>query len=538
MKTIFGKSTLALAVIAAIGLSACNDNSNESTSNPTTPAAVINKTTSGVITGFGSIFINGVEYETDSASFVVDGVEGDESLLKLGMVVTLSGDAAADGTGEAIAVEFENEVEGIVIDNSSYPVDGTLNIMGLTIHTDEDTVFESSDETMISIADVLIGNVIEVSGYSSGAGNVWATRLEVKKSQHDEGDEIEMKGLVSLPITDSTFMIGDLLVNYDSAEFDDMTSDMLAEDLLLEVKSEVGFNERNELIASKIELKNSGKKEHRYEDDDEEVEVQGVITAVTSTTKIEINGATVVLSDQTKMIHGSASTLMVGLKVKAKGSIDADGNFVAEKLVFKPSGDIKMQGKIEATDIVNNTITLFGHAITINNYTMVEDDRDDVEESDLVKYNFGVDDLAMGDWVEIKAFKNVSGGLTALKLERETWEEGDADALEGRIESVDAVALTMSVSGVMVNYSSLEEFVPEVNMKAELEGNFADGLFTASEGEAETDDEVYIGGSDADEDDERDEDENENDDDSAHDEDGESENDDTESDDSESNDTE
>jgi len=507
MKTILKKSTLALAVIASLGLSACNE--DKSTANN---SAVINKSSTGVITGFGSIFINGVEYETDQASFIVDGVTGDESLLKLGMVVTLSGDAAADGTGNAIAVEFENEVEGIVIDNANYGTDGTFNIMGLTIHTDEDTVFESAVDSVTSMAEITNGNVIEVSGYSSGDGNVWATRLEVKKSLISNGDNIEMKGRVSLPITDTTFMIGEMVVNYASAEFDDMTADMIAEGLLLEVKSDSDLNDANELVATKIELKNSGKKEHKYEDDDEEVEVQGVITNVVSSTEIEINGSTVLLDNTTRIVHGDATTLAIGLKVKVKGNVDVDGNLVAEKLVFKPSGDIKMSGKIDATDIANNTIKLFGLTVTLNNSTMVEDDRDDVDKSELVKYKFGVDDLNVGDWIKVKAFKNASGGLTATKAERKTFTENKEEKLEGKIESVDMVALTMVVSGVTVDYSSAGEFIPEVGMKAELKGSFADNVFTASEGDAETDDSVYIGGSDEHEDDDKDRKEPEHDD--------------------------
>ncbi len=497
MKAILKKSTLALAVIASLGLSACNE--DKSTTNDST---VINKSSTGVITGFGSIFINGVEYETDQASFVVDGVAGDESLLKLGMVVTLSGDAAADGTGNAVAVEFENEVEGIVIDNSNYGTDGTFNIMGLTIHTDEDTVFESAVDSVTSMAEIANDNIIEVSGYSSGDGSVWATRLEVKKPLLSDGDDIEMKGRVSLPITDTTFMIGEMVVNYASAEFDDMTVDMIAEGLLLEVKSDTELNDAKELVATKIELKNSGKKKHKYEEDDEEVEVQGVITNVISSTEIEVNGSTVLLETTTRIVHGDVSTLTNGLKVKVKGNVDVDGNLVAEKLIFKPSGDIKMTGKIEATDIINNTIKLFGLTVTLNNSTMVEDDRDDVDKSELVKYKFGVDDLVVGDWIKIKAFKNASGGLTATKAKRKTFKEGKEEKLEGKIESVDMLALTTVVAGVTVDYSSAGEFTPEVGMKAELKGSFTDNVFTASEGDAETDDSVYIGGSDQHEDDE------------------------------------
>ena len=45
----------------------------------------------GVLTGFGSIFVNGVEYEIDNANFNVDGnTATSQADLKLGMVLKLT----------------------------------------------------------------------------------------------------------------------------------------------------------------------------------------------------------------------------------------------------------------------------------------------------------------------------------------------------------------------------------------------------------------------------------------------------------------
>ena len=41
-------------------------------------------TTTGVITGFGSVHVNGVEFETDSSDFDSDDDVADESELKVG----------------------------------------------------------------------------------------------------------------------------------------------------------------------------------------------------------------------------------------------------------------------------------------------------------------------------------------------------------------------------------------------------------------------------------------------------------------------
>jgi len=339
------------------------------------------------------------------------------------------------------------------------------------------------------------GNIIEVSGYALDNGVVFATRLEVKKTRLVSGDKIEVKGHIALPITDTTFMIGDLTVDFSSAEFDDMTVELIAENLLVEVKSNAGFNDANELLATKIELKNNGKRNYQYDDDDEKVEVQGIISVVVSNSEIQVNGVTVLLDSSTRLVHGDETTLAVGLKVKLEGEINNGGVLVADKLVFQPSSDIEMTGEIESIDIANNAMTLFGLMVTFNNSTMLEDDRDDVHESELVKSQFSVDDLAVGDWIEIKAFKNASGGLTATKAERETREVGEKAELEGKIASVDALMFTMVVAGVDVDYSSRAALSPVVGMKADLKGLYSEGLFTVSSGKIKRYEEIHIDGS-------------------------------------------
>src|SRR5256885_5141775 len=49
-------------------------------------------TTVGSITGFGSIFVNGVEYATAGAQIGIDGQPGTEAQLSVGDVVTVVGD--------------------------------------------------------------------------------------------------------------------------------------------------------------------------------------------------------------------------------------------------------------------------------------------------------------------------------------------------------------------------------------------------------------------------------------------------------------
>ena len=137
--TPFKYSLITLAVAGALSLSGCGGGggSNDPADTGTT------RSVTGVITGFGSVFVGGVEYETDDTNFTIDDMPGLEDDLEVGMVVTLEGTVNPDGsTGNAVAIRYEAEVEGLVLANN-IAIDGSLNIMGQTVYVDGQTNLES-----------------------------------------------------------------------------------------------------------------------------------------------------------------------------------------------------------------------------------------------------------------------------------------------------------------------------------------------------------------------------------------------------------
>ena len=58
----------------------------------------------GTIDSFGSIFVNGIEFDTDQAEIYLNGQLASDNDLKLGMVVTVNG-ATDDGDATVRAVE-------------------------------------------------------------------------------------------------------------------------------------------------------------------------------------------------------------------------------------------------------------------------------------------------------------------------------------------------------------------------------------------------------------------------------------------------
>ncbi len=72
-------------------------------------------TTTGRINGFGSVFIDGVEYDAATAQIRIDDQPATEADLRVGHVVTLTGTINADGKkGTAKQVTLTSDVRGDV----------------------------------------------------------------------------------------------------------------------------------------------------------------------------------------------------------------------------------------------------------------------------------------------------------------------------------------------------------------------------------------------------------------------------------------
>ncbi len=456
--SVFRQSIIGLAVISALGLSACGGGGGN---NAMTSGSI----TSGVITGFGSVFVNGVEYDTSSSNIVVDGIPADESALEVGMVVTLRGTVDANSTtGSALSIEYSDELEGIVQLNN-YSVDGTLKIMGLTIRIDGTTVLESKVAAVSSFDTIQAGNIVEVSGYRLDDNTIQATRVEVKKASHS-GEEIEVKGAIS-NLTATTFQIGTLTIDYSAVS--SLPAGGLSDGLFVEVKSIRGIDTGNgKLIASEIELESKGK--YGIDGDEgEEVELSGPIVIDTATSDFSINGTKIVVTADTEYEHGTASSIANGVQAKVEGTLNSNGELVAEEISFKEATEIELKATISA--IGNGTITVMGITVKVDASTLLKDD-----SSNAVRY-FGIDDLAVGDRVEINLYQDdATGDYMAVKLKRKN---SGNDQLEGKVDGVGSGLI--SIGGISVDVSSINT-LPSVGDKVEISGAFdtGTGKFNAS----------------------------------------------------------
>ena len=397
------------------GLTACSSDSDSTGSDNGS------RYTTGAITAFGSVYVNDTKYNTDNATVYIEDDVASESDLRVGMMVTIK----ESSPGVADTIYHDDDVEGIVLStNILADGTGTLDVMGQAVTVASNTIFESYVSGVTSAAGIEAGNIVEVTGSSSGHGSVTATRLELKAAtladylvSHPEG--IEVKGIVgSHTDTDKTFDIGSLTVDYTNAVLDDMPAGNW-DGLYVEAKSDEPLNASGHMVAYKVELENHGSKYHHDYDSDSEVEVKGQVTEVTSDS-VTVNGVTYLLGENTRYEHGTADDLIVGALVEVEGYVNTNGDLVAKEVEFEgydSDSKLEIQGHVSAvgtTDDPNvGTIEINGLTFHVNSSTIMQD------SSDAHLNHFNLSSVGVGDLIKVYYFDN-NGTLTVTKLERET----------------------------------------------------------------------------------------------------------------------
>ena len=387
------------------------------------PATTQGNQTTGVVTGFGSIYVNGIHFNTSNTSVTIDGSPATVTDLDVGMVVTVSGTTnPASSTGTASSVNFDDDLEGIVISNSipAGQDTGVMNIMGQTVNVESNTVFQSDVVSIASVDAIAAGNIVEVSGYASGNGEIFATRLEVKAvdlatylSAHPGG--VEVKGIVSsLDAPNFLFNIGSLVVDYSAADTSDLNSG-LANGMRVEVKSVAGLNANNHLVASKVEPHTQTSTGSAGD----EIEIKGAVTQAVANNQFMLIDKTIIINANTVYEGLTVTDIAVGMMLEVEGQLDSNGDIVAQKVEREDSADQEIAGNVtakNATGTNTGTLTVGTTVVNVTNSTMMIDKRDNgVQPVDQFNLSF----IEVGDYLEVDGYTDGNGDFIATKIERD-----------------------------------------------------------------------------------------------------------------------
>ena len=422
-------------------LVACGGGGSDTTTGGGTNPSAATSVSQGEIEGFGSVFVNGVEWETDNTEFEIEGSPGfSESDLRIGMVVKVEGDLDVGGTtGTASSISFDDNVEGPIssITDSSTGSVKTLLVLGQTVVVENGVTF-FDDTPPYSFASMAVGDVIEVSGPTNFDGSVQATFIEKKADNLTDfltaGDELEVKGTVSA-LAANSFQINGLTIDFTGVTPRNGT---LANGVLVEVKGNALAG--NTLTATDVEVKPAG----LGIDDIDDAEVEGFVANLNTTAEtFEINGQ-VVSYFAAIFIGGPEADLLNGTKVEAEGPI-VGGVLQAEKVKFKES--IEFEANAATVNAGDGELTLENlTGITV----MVDDALSEIEPA-----GSDLNDIVIGNELKIRAREGSGGTIVAIELEISN-QPSDRSIIQGPVESFDATAQEVTILGVLVDTSTID----------------------------------------------------------------------------------
>lgn len=427
-----------LCLSMPLWLIACGGSGSDDGSSDSTPA-----TTSGVslgtITGFGSVFVNGIKFNTDNASIF----RGDDQLnvvrdLQIGMRVRVEGDLQ---NSIASSVSFDEDVKG--------PADGaaignTLSVMGQTIITDPATIFNNT-----SLSTITAGDILEISGLRNADDDLVASFIERKSSPAKVNRYSVIGNVRNLDTDAKTFNIDDLSINYSAANINDLAGGNPAAGQLVEVKDDnkAYVPGSSSLIATKVEPQNqlgnggvAGAK----------VEIESIVTQVNSASEFVIGNLVVRTSSSTRFLFGTSDNIVAGARLEVEGRLDDNGVVSASKVKFEDN-DARIQAQVDTNgvDTAAGTVTLLGITVNVTSETQMEDKHNS-------KSSLSLSDIQGGDYLEIRGFIGANNLFVASELRRD---KNDSKVeIRGPASAKDAIAGTVTVLGVVANTSSNTQF--------------------------------------------------------------------------------
>lgn len=382
----------------------------------------------GKTTGFGSIFVNGIQFETGSSEFVVDGnAMATQDDLALGMVVTVTAETESGSfNGVALKVVYDDEVEGPV---AATPVEvpgsngtqKTFDVFGQTITIDstatlyEDIGFDTLDA----------GDIVEISGFRESPTQIRATYVKKTGDLVLTVSEVELRGIISnyMAGPPETFVVDGVTITTHPGTIIDVPNGILQNGLNVEVEGVI--QTPTSVLADEIEFEEEG-----FGNEVEDVSLQGVIANYVDDSNFEIDGQAVDASGA--LFFPPGAVLTNGLEVEVEGDI-VGGILIADELEVR-EGETEIETFVSLVDVAGNRFEVsFGPlpgsiVVNVDAQTTFDDDA-----GAMPLENMTLNDLAVGNFVKIEG-QEINDEVLASVVKREDISEADELKLEGAVD--------------------------------------------------------------------------------------------------------
>ncbi len=375
----------------------------------------------GTISGFGSIFVNGIEYDISSAKLIRDGRDVSESDFSLGEIVTIKGAINHErNTGVATSVIYENMLSGPVTALSD---SNRIEVLGQTVVTNHSTVLDQFS----TLNELQIGQYVEISGFHDAENHLVATRIMLLADSFKPGSSkiaarlfVESVNTESVPVS---LNAGKLTVRFPHTERIPVAGELIH---VSASTNPVGM----QLNADELRVID----QPRFEEGTR-LNIEGIITRFNSGSSFTVNGIDILTHDKTRIETVMGKVLAINGQIEAEGIINDKGILVADRLeIADDHTSSEFNGNIQKIDRKNQRIRIFDVTFPVSEATEIRD-----STSGTLKLH----ELAEGDWVEL--YFTVSGDdLTVEIVERN---KPGIDEVEGTVSKVNREHASLVVLG-------------------------------------------------------------------------------------------
>ncbi|PAV25814.1 hypothetical protein CF392_09185 [Tamilnaduibacter salinus] len=426
----------------------------------------------GPVSGFGSVFVNGVRFETDGRVSSDDGL-GREDQLSEGMIVRIRGEWRSDDQGVASDVRYDDTLRGPLSAASWDDAErtGSLTVLDQSVVLDGQTVFRGADP--VTLASAPADYVVRVSGWRQADGRFRASYVGargVAGAPFDDLTEVEIEGDVA-NLTQETFTLGGRTVVFGDGALDD---DIESLENGLSVEVEGSLQSDGAILGSEIEPDDRT----RYFGSDEDFELTGPVTEAAQNGQLAVSDIPVRIDDRTELDDDLLpADLQPGLLVSVEGDLSDD--IVRAEEIKRREGDAELEASVLSIDRAAGVMNVGGVSVRLSTVSIITGDDDD---------RLTLSSLSTGDLLEIEGIqrRDEGGFLEALTIDRDDDDDEASWELEGRVSDAEDNAIT--VLGVRIQSNSVPSGLSAGDQVEVSYRQNAGGSFVASEIEVEDDD--------------------------------------------------
>jgi hypothetical protein len=272
----------------------------------------------GRVADFGSIWVNGIRYDTSTAQFLINGTPGSQADLDIDDIVLVEGRLSGSG-GIADRVVFDHVLVGPI--ESVDATSESLVALGQAVRISSETSFDSTIQG--GIAGLGAGVSINVSGFRTADGAIAATRLG---TQPPGVGELRTTGAVtSVASAAKRFNLNALVVDYGSALVQGVSGGAIARGDVVTVRG-ASLGADGALIAASVDVKRTSIQGNAGD----RVDIEGYVTAFDTGNPLnfEVAGLAVTTTSATNF----SGSLTLDSAIEVEGSLSATGAVIANEV--------------------------------------------------------------------------------------------------------------------------------------------------------------------------------------------------------------